>query len=313
METAVFKTRQIVKEEDLEARSAPRLSIGLPVYNGENFLKEALDSILSQSFTDFELLISDNASTDGTAEICSEYVLDDSRIRYSRNEKNVGAAPNFNRLVEKARAPYFKWMAHDDVHAPQFLERCIEVLDQNPSVLLCFSKAADLSPDGAALQLHDFDMRVDHESPHVRFHEWIHQFHMCVAIFGVIRTDVLMKTARIGAYTASDRTLLAELSLYGKFHEISDVLFFRREHPERHMRVYEDHRDRRAWFDPSLNRRFHHPALTRGIESVLAISRAPISMAERCSCYLDVLSLITRKSARKRIWNDFFRAQETGS
>lgn len=285
----------------------PRLSIGLPVYNGENYLRESIDSLLSQSFEDFELIISDNASTDATETICREYAQRDFRIRYFRNAENVGAAINFNGLVDLARAPLFKWTAHDDVHAREYLERCVQVMDDNPSIVLCFSKAADLSPTGEILQPHDFNLQVDDELPRVRFHDWIHHLHMCVAVFGVIRIDILKKTALIGSYTASDRTLLAELSLYGRFHEVPETLFFRREHPQRHMRVFEDDRDRLAWFDPKVSRRWHFPAFKRGIESCAAVSRAPLSLHERLRCYMAVMSLIGRKSARKRLWDDITR------
>src|SRR5687767_6137887 len=106
----------------------PALSIGLPVYNGERYLREAIGSILSQDFTDFELIISDNASTDGTAAICAFYAARDARIRYHRSETNLGAAPNHRRVFELARAPFFKWAAHDDSGSPQLLERCVQTM-----------------------------------------------------------------------------------------------------------------------------------------------------------------------------------------
>ena len=99
----------------------PRVSIGLPVYNGELFLENALDSILSQTYSDFELIISDNASDDKTEEICRSYAARDKRVRYSRNAHNLGAAPNYNRVYHLARGRYFKWASHDDVLAPEFL------------------------------------------------------------------------------------------------------------------------------------------------------------------------------------------------
>ena len=112
----------------------PRVTIGMPVYNGAALVGAALESILAQTLTDFELIISDNASTDATAEVCRSYAAKDRRIRYYRNEKNLGAAPNFNRVVELATngVPYFKWAAHDDVIAPTFLEKCARVLDAAP-------------------------------------------------------------------------------------------------------------------------------------------------------------------------------------
>ena len=100
----------------------PRVSIGLPIYNGENFLGDAVESLLAQTFTDFELVLVDNASTDGTAAMCERFVARDKRVRYHRNPQNIGGAPNFNLAFQLAdRAPYFKWAAHDDRHLPDFL------------------------------------------------------------------------------------------------------------------------------------------------------------------------------------------------
>ncbi|MEO1346882.1 MAG: glycosyltransferase family A protein, partial [Pseudomonadota bacterium] len=113
-----------------ESNQSPRVTIGVPVYNGDAYLAEALDSILNQTFTDFEVIISDNASTDGTEQICRDYAARDDRVRYIRQEKNLGAAPNFNLLVPIARGEYFKWAASDDLIAPEFLNYCVEALEK---------------------------------------------------------------------------------------------------------------------------------------------------------------------------------------
>ena len=94
-----------------------RLTIGLPVYNGEKYIAESLDVLLGQSFADFELIISDNASTDGTGDICLRYDRQDSRVRYFRQPDNVGPGPNHNFVAEKARGELFKWAANDDLYA----------------------------------------------------------------------------------------------------------------------------------------------------------------------------------------------------
>ena len=107
-------------------KNAPKVSIGIAVFNGENFLESALRSILAQTFEDFELIISDNASTDRTADICEQYASQDGRVLYLRQPANLGAQPNYNLLVGQARGRYFKWAAHDDMLAPTFLERCVE-------------------------------------------------------------------------------------------------------------------------------------------------------------------------------------------
>ena len=113
-------------------RTAPRLNIGLPVYNGERYLAESLDSLLGQSYENFELIISDNASTDGTAEICRRYMKQDCRIRYICQPRNIRPAPNHNFLVGHARGELFKWAAYDDVYAHDLLKCCIDALDEYP-------------------------------------------------------------------------------------------------------------------------------------------------------------------------------------
>lgn len=114
----------------------PQVSIGLPVYNGEKYVGKAIESVLSQTFKDFELIICDNASTDQTEKICREDATKDSRVRYYRNEKNLGAAKNFNRVFELSSSEYFKWLAADDLIEVDFLQRCVELLDSDASLLL---------------------------------------------------------------------------------------------------------------------------------------------------------------------------------
>ena len=118
---------------------APQLSIGLPVYNGERFLPQALECLLAQTFGDFEILIGDNASTDRTEEICQDYVRRDQRLRYVRHERNLGAVANFNRVFHLTTAPLFKWAAHDDLHRETYLENCVRLLDEHPDTVLAHS------------------------------------------------------------------------------------------------------------------------------------------------------------------------------
>jgi len=126
----------------------PSVSIGMPIYNAEKFLRQALDALLGQTFGDFELIISDNGSTDGSEAICREYASKDSRIKYYKNETNLGAAKNFNRVFELSRGEYFKWASHDDICDPEYLERCVELLDRNPAVVLCYPKANTIDEQG---------------------------------------------------------------------------------------------------------------------------------------------------------------------
>src|SRR5215813_13707549 len=138
----------------------PRVTIGLPVYNGERFLEQTLDSLLVQSYADFELIISDNASTDRTEEICRVYALKERRIRYSRNEANRGYAWNYNHLFALSTGEYFKWATADDVCQPNYLARCVDVLDSDPSIVLAFPKTRFIDETGELLETTDSDWNI---------------------------------------------------------------------------------------------------------------------------------------------------------
>ena len=126
----------------------PRVSVGLPVYNGERFIAEALSGILEQTFEDLELIISDNGSTDDTRAICREFVARDKRVTYYRNEQNLGLSWNYRRVFELSSGAYFKWAAYDDVCAPTFIARCVDALDRDPRVVLAHAKASIINEFG---------------------------------------------------------------------------------------------------------------------------------------------------------------------
>src|SRR5690349_16130603 len=154
-------------------KRAPRLSVGLPVYNGENYLAESIEALLGQSYEDFELIISDNASTDGTADICRRYQQKDPRIRYLRQEHNIGAAPNHNILVEQARGELFKWASHDDLYARDLLERCVDALDQFPHVVLAHSWTALIDDSGTVTKAVRYGLASASQSAPERFRSYL--------------------------------------------------------------------------------------------------------------------------------------------
>jgi len=213
-------------------RREPRVSIGLPVRNGARYLGEAVDSLLRQSYTDFELIISDNAATDQTEAICRDYAGKDSRVRYYRNSQDVGLAINYNSLFMRARGKYFKWAAADDVHEPDYLTRCLDVLEHDPAVVLAYGKARFIDENGGPLDNTDpgFDLRSD--TAVERFRYVIYATHWVNAIFGLIRTKSLANTRLLPNYPGGDYPLLGELALAGKFVEVPDPLLLRRLHPE---------------------------------------------------------------------------------
>lgn len=262
-----------------------RVSIGLPVFNGANYLEEALDSILAQTYSDFELIISDNASTDRTEEICRAYAARDRRIRYCRNEKNLGAAWNFNRVFELSSGEYFKWAAHDDICAPGFLLRCVEALDRDLSVVLCYPRAKVINAHGIVLEKYDVKLNTDSPEPQERFREPILVWHRCYEIFGVIRVSTLKMASLMGNYAASDRVLLGELALRGRFYEIPECLFFARMHPQQSVKALPTNHLRTVWFDPGKEGRVVFPEWRIFFGCLSAVRNAPLSRYERTCCY----------------------------
>jgi len=264
----------------------PRVSIGLPVFNSEKYLEEALDSILAQTYTDFELIISDNASTDRTQAICQAYATKDRRIRYYRNEKNLGAAPNFNRAFSYASSEYFKWSPYDDLIAPDFLLRCVEVLDQHPEVVLCYSRAQVLNEHSEVVTTYDPSPDTSSLKAHERFYNLILKPHLAVQQMGLIRADVLKKTDLHGSYPSSDEVLLADLALRGQYYEIPERLYFYRLHPEqpRHGPA-KTQRSLIPIFDTSLIGKIVLPKWLYFFACLKAIKRAPLGGYERAYCY----------------------------
>jgi glycosyltransferase involved in cell wall biosynthesis len=228
---------------------APRVSVGLPVFNGEPYLAAAIDSILGQSWADLELIICDNASTDGTRQICEAAAARDPRVRYHRNPQNLGAAPNYRRTLELARGELFKWAAHDDLIRPSFIAACMAVFDADPGAVLCMPGTVVIDDQGRERMAYDSGL-VDagHDDPARRFAALILNRHWCTEIFGLIRTEALRLAKPYRPYNASDRVLLAELALIGRFRRLDEPLFLNRDHAGRYSRaVYPDVKKALAW------------------------------------------------------------------
>lgn len=276
--------------------STPKVSIGMPVYNGEVFLKDAINSILNQTFQDFELIISDNASTDQTQEICYFYATQDQRIRYYRNECNMGAAWNQSRVVKLAKGNYFKWAHHDDLCAPELLEKCVEVLEQNLSIVLCYPQTTIINQWNNPVEQcsDDFDLRSTKAHQRFRrYHQLVRYGNLCNPFHGLIRTNILKKTPIVGSYPSSDLVLLGELVLYGEFSEIPKTLFFKRDHPSNSIRAYPTYRERIAWYDPAKKDQLYLTKWKWFLEYLRAIQSAPISLLEKFLCYVQMLQWIS--------------------
>jgi glycosyltransferase involved in cell wall biosynthesis len=261
----------------------PCVSVCLPVYNGERHIREAIRSILKQTFEDFELIISDNASTDGTQEICREVTARDDRLRYFRADANRGLAWNFNRAFELATGRYLVWMCHDDSMATEYISRCVEALERDAGAVVCFTNANYIDDKGHLINRADLKNPAASERPSERFHNILYDNggYIC----GLMKTEVLKQTRLHGAYADSDRVLLAELGLRGRFRLIPDYLFSRRMYALQTTTKYRDRWDRTLIFDPSKAGKASCPWVREFVEFVAAIRRTPLCCTERLRCY----------------------------
>jgi glycosyltransferase involved in cell wall biosynthesis len=261
--------------------SVPSVSVGMPVFNGERYLPETLDSLLAQTFKDFELIICDNASTDSTAEICRRYAARDKRIRFTRNAENMGASTNYRRVFEMAAAPYFRWANSDDIFAPESLERCVEVLDRETSVVLVYPKTKLIDSAGEFIGAYDDGLDVRLHSPSRRFAEVVIRLGMVNVIYGLIRTEALGRTGLIRGFPGGDIPLVCELALYGQFWELSEFLFLRRMHPQASSSYKDDIERTQDFFDPRKRRWAHFPNWMQLLAHFGSVARAPVSAVEK--------------------------------
>jgi glycosyltransferase involved in cell wall biosynthesis len=243
------------RQESFGNWSAPHVSIGLPVYNGERYLARTIESILEQDFTDLELVICDNASTDGTPGICRAFAARDRRIRYHRNPRNLGAGPNYDRCFHLARGVYFKWTAHDDRLAPDYLTRTVAALEAAPEAVLCTTGVTEIDAEDRVQRGYCNHLTgIDCASPARRLAALIHTRHEFEEFFGLYRRAALVGSELHGTYSGSDRVLLAEMALRGPWVSVPEPLFLHREHEQRYTRaVLLGDRTRAAlWLDTSV-------------------------------------------------------------
>lgn len=299
---------------------SPRVTVGLPVYNGEDYVREAIDSILAQTFADFELVISDNASTDATGEICREYAERDDRVKYHREETNRGGSWNFHRVVELAAGEYFRWAAHDDTIRPAYLERCVAALDADPSIVLCHTAVEIIDQDGTSEGIHaDPPMRRESDAAHVRFRDVATHNGRNHQIFGVVRTPALFRIPPYGSHANADGVLLARLSLLGRFVKLDEPLQLMRVHEAQASTRYGvdgggggggiDYQAWREWIHgssggaPGLP---HWRVLVEHARSIVVVQGVPFTARLRCVPTLPAWAW----SRRGRMKRDVIRAAQ---
>jgi glycosyltransferase involved in cell wall biosynthesis len=286
--------------------TAHLVGIGLPVYNGQQHLAATLDSILAQTHTNFELIISDNASTDRTEEICRDYASRDRRIRYFRNSQNLGASKNYNRAFELfSGGKYFRWNAHDDLIAPTYLEKCVAALEAAPAASTAFcrrryitwedgrvigsaweavttvSTEDGLAPGRPTNRLESFD-NIDFAAVLRLVGGWFPVF-----AFALYPTEIVRKTHLVGPFPGADRILVAELAMLGKFVEVPEELYFQRLHPASGWTLRKSPQEEAEWFDPN-GRAPSYPTVSVYRQFLKAIYLCPIPLHKKLARYYDL-------------------------
>jgi len=263
----------------------PLVSVGLPVYNGENYLEQALRSIVEQDLDDWELVICDNASTDRTEQICRDVASSDPRVVYHRQEHNIGAARNYNDCFRRSRGRYFTWLAHDDMRAPQFLRRCVEGFEEaDGSAVLVYPRADFIDEEGVSRAHDTYGVECRASEPWTRLGVAVRDTGPVNPVFGLARASALEQTRLIGSFVASDRVLLAELALLGEIHEIPDVLSFRRLHARMSTNANPGKRERTEWFDPEARVSPLGERQQLALEFGRSVMTLPLSPTERLAC-----------------------------
>ena len=274
----------------------PKVSLGLPVYNGEKFIGEAIECIQNQTFSDFELIVTDNASTDSTPEIVHHFKKTDPRIIYHRNERNMGAAYNYNIAFEMAKSEYFKWASCDDKIAPDFLERCLKALERNEKAVLCYPRTVLIDENGTEIDRYNDNLFLSQLIPYERVSHLLRKVNLANPIFGLIRTENLRRTRLIGNFVASDYITLLELCLQGNFLELPEYLFYRRDHST-NIRKYSIE-ERAEWWDP-INPDYSDNRIKLVQEMFKAVSLSNLNAGMKSMSYLQISHWIIRRLRAK--------------
>jgi glycosyltransferase involved in cell wall biosynthesis len=275
-------------------QGAPLVTIGLPTYNGAAYLARSLDSLLAQDYPNFELVISDNASTDGTELIARACLKRFERLRYIRQETNVGAAANFNCTLAAASGPYFMWASDHDLWDPGFISRCVAVLEANPEAVLAYPQTMLIDEAGAPIEEMDDQIDLGQASALARYKHLIWRLVICNMIYGVARRDALAATGGFPDVLGPDHVVLARMALQGPILRVEGHLFLRRRN--RPPETPDEHRSR-ALFDlepTKAGERASMPAprLFRDLRAhhLRAVQESPLSFREKLDARMATLA-----------------------
>jgi glycosyltransferase involved in cell wall biosynthesis len=273
----------------------PKVSIAIPAYNCERYIERCLRSLMAQTYQDFEIVVSDNASTDRTADICEELALTDARVRVFRRKENIGGPGNFRHVFSLCKGEYHKWSTADDYWDPHFLAKCVSELDRRPEVVLCYSRTTLVDADGNRLSNYDDNLDLLDDSPRRRFNDLFNKIGLCNAHLGVIRRAAMEKTSLIGNELSSDVHFLAELALHGKFAVVPEYLFFRRYHQQSSSWNRQSREHQRSYYDPRRKTGFSMHTWKKYGSLFKGVWRSPAPLPEKFQLSADL--------GRFALWN----------
>ncbi len=282
---------------------APSLvSIGVPVYNGGSYLAGSLTSLTAQTYRNLEIIISDNASTDGSTDVCREFAARDPRVRYSRLPENIGGVANHNRVLELAGGEFFMWASSDDIWLSTYVERCLAELRAHPDVVLVYSINARIDADGRAGEPIPPGPPLDGDDVVERFARLMDIYRPIEPFYGLVRHGALLRSARLTRHPGFDRIVLAELGLRGKLRQIPAPLYCRRIHQQQSIRAYPGLRSRYRWIDPGRSRMFLWPHVEYARQFAAAALRSAPGARTRAACLWEVLRWCNWH--RRELWAD---------
>lgn len=284
-------------------RDLPLVSIGVPVYNGENYLRRALESITNQTYKNLEIFIADNASTDGTEAICQEFAARDERITYHRHPTNLGASANHEFVLRSTTGKYFRVAAHDDEMAPTLVGKCVEELESNPEAVMAITRVLSIDENSSPGDEIDGHLKgMSSSNPIKRFGLICCPPNWATPVFGLMRREVIAGKEILGRYTGADRTFLAEMALAGPWRQVDELLFFRRGHATNSTKTFPDEWHRRQWFDTSIQATsISFPQWRRLSELAKVVAQSPLRGRAKIGAYLQLARWVVTPLYRPRI------------
>lgn len=204
------------------------VSIGIPVYNGAEWIENTLDSILNQTYSNIEIIISDNASTDNTEASCRDYAAKDNRVRYFRNDQNIGVSNNYNSVFNHSSGDFFKWSSASDIIKPDFIEKCLEKFNADPELVLVCPGTVLFNEETGSEEEYVENINLTSHSAVDRFINYVDHIRLNNVMNGLIKSAALKKTGLMKNFLGADINMIAELSLYGRFKLLPQYLFYRR-------------------------------------------------------------------------------------